>query len=440
MKTIILIIIYVAAINKISYPQSGWIQQSSGVSKNLTSIYFINSTTGWASGDSGVVIKTTNGGTNWTVQNSTTALPLLSIMFADENTGWAAGGFDDGNPLCYHNIIVIKTTNGGTAWTQQINGIGFLYNDLFVVNNQTAYITSSGICCPPFCIVEAGGIGKTSNSGLNWVGSLDRPSHSVFFLNANTGWGASRISSDVPPLRNYIFKTINAGNNWEVMFSDSMNYSPFRNIFFTDAMTGYALRSILLKTTNSGVNWQGADSINTNYISSHFFINKDTGWCCGGGGKMIRTNNGGTNWIYQSAGTSGSLRSVYFINAYTGWSAGNGGIVIKTVTGGLTSAVQISNNENSLNLEQNYPNPFNPKTIINFQIPMFSFVSLKIYNTLGKEVAISVKERKSPGKYEVEFDGSNLPSGVYFYRLAVSSSNPLTSPEFMETKRMLLIK
>lgn len=83
-------------------------------------------------------------------------------------------------------------------------------------------------------------------------------------------------------------------------------------------------------------------------------------------------------------------------------------------------------------LEQNYPNPFNPVTNLEFRISKLGFVSLKIYDVLGKEVKTLVNEKLSPGNYKVEFDGSNLTSGVYFYRL--------TAGEFTDTKRMMLVK
>jgi hypothetical protein len=68
-------------------------------------------------------------------------------------------------------------------------------------------------------------------------------------------------------------------------------------------------------------------------------------------------------------------------------------------------------------LEQNYPNPFNPSTIISYRLPVTGFVSLKIFDVLGKEVATLADEYKPAGLYEVEFDASHLPSGVYLYRL-----------------------
>jgi len=83
-------------------------------------------------------------------------------------------------------------------------------------------------------------------------------------------------------------------------------------------------------------------------------------------------------------------------------------------------------------LQQNYPNPFNPSTKISYAIPKEGFVTLKIYDVLGKEVMTLVNDSKQAGYYEAEFSGSNLASGLYFYTIKSGS--------FVETKRMILIK
>jgi hypothetical protein len=83
-------------------------------------------------------------------------------------------------------------------------------------------------------------------------------------------------------------------------------------------------------------------------------------------------------------------------------------------------------------LFQNYPNPFNPTTNIEFRIPNPGLVSLKVFDVLGKEVAALVNEQKPAGNYEVKFDGSNLPSGIYFYQLKAGN--------FIDTKKFLLLK
>ena len=86
----------------------------------------------------------------------------------------------------------------------------------------------------------------------------------------------------------------------------------------------------------------------------------------------------------------------------------------------------------SFTLNQNFPNPFNPSTIIQYAIPHSSRVTLKVYDVLGRVVAVLVDEQKNAGTYAVEFDGRSLSSGVYYYRL--------TSNNNSDVKRMLLLK
>jgi hypothetical protein len=108
-------------------------------------------------------------------------------------------------------------------------------------------------------------------------------------------------------------------------------------------------------------------------------------------------------------------------------------VVQKWFVPGVTG-VEHKPNTNSENYElyQNYPNPFNPTTTIRFTIPHRSNVTLKVYDMLGKEIATLVDEEKNPGSYEVKFDASNLPSGVYFYKIKAG--------EFTQTKKMILMK
>jgi len=106
-----------------------------------------------------------------------------------------------------------------------------------------------------------------------------------------------------------------------------------------------------------------------------------------------------------------------------------------TVTGGPPVSVDDDANTTvptEFSLEQNYPNPFNPATIIKFTISDLRFTTLKVYDVLGSEVSILLNEEKPAGIYEVEFDASSLPSGIYFYKLQAGS--------FVETKKMVLLK
>ncbi len=94
---------------------------------------------------------------------------------------------------------------------------------------------------------------------------------------------------------------------------------------------------------------------------------------------------------------------------------------------------QISQNvPENFSLRQNYPNPFNPSTKIQFSIKQFSPVEIRIFDILGKEISIMKYGTLKPGLYEIDFDGEEIPSGVYFYRIKAG--------EFTDTKRMILLK
>ena len=104
------------------------------------------------------------------------------------------------------------------------------------------------------------------------------------------------------------------------------------------------------------------------------------------------------------------------------------------LTGDSPTSVETPNDliVETFTLEQNFPNPFNPTTSIKYQLSDVGFVTLKVYDVLGNEVALLVNEKKEVGSYEVSFDASKLSSGVYIYQLNVN--------EFINTKKMVLMK
>lgn len=129
------------------------------------------------------------------------------------------------------------------------------------------------------------------------------------------------------------------------------------------------------------------------------------------------------SWEFSVSYTNG----MFFLTEATeatwyAWTIDDGAVSVEG--SGLASA--------TFSLEQNYPNPFNPSTTISFQIPQAGLVKIAVYNILGKEVALLLNEEKEAGRYEVNFDGGNLSSGVYFYKI--------TSGNFTSTRKMVLMK
>ncbi|MCH7974192.1 MAG: T9SS type A sorting domain-containing protein [Bacteroidetes bacterium] len=109
------------------------------------------------------------------------------------------------------------------------------------------------------------------------------------------------------------------------------------------------------------------------------------------------------------------------------------GVFTSALSDIITDVKEISNSiPNNFVLSQNYPNPFNPSTNINFSVPLSSFVIVKVYDVLGKEVASLVNEELKAGSYKFNFNAKGLTSGVYFYRL--------TAGNFTQTKKMILLR
>ena len=138
--------------------------------------------------------------------------------------------------------------------------------------------------------------------------------------------------------------------------------------------------------------------------------------------------------------TSDSTRCIWRVWAYNGYDSLGSNIFLVTIADQNVGINNISQEiPGEFKLYANYPNPFNPSTKIKFDVPEQSFINLKIYDYLGREIVQLVNDNMSSGTYEVDFNTSrlgNLPSGVYFYRIQINGK----SGAFVDTKRMILVK
>jgi hypothetical protein len=145
------------------------------------------------------------------------------------------------------------------------------------------------------------------------------------------------------------------------------------------------------------------------------------------------STNLGTNWIKKNEGFSPgpSIRAIVAPNNYI--FLGRDNYVWKRLVSEIINVENISTEiPSSYSLGQNYPNPFNPMTNVQFSMCNAGNAKIVVYDIQGREVQTLVNEKLNAGTYEVKFDGSELTSGVYFYKLITEG--------FTETKRMLLIK
>ncbi|MBS1493235.1 MAG: T9SS type A sorting domain-containing protein [Bacteroidetes bacterium] len=392
-------------IQSVSFSQSVWTTQYlNNIGGNyLRRVQFVNSLTGWACGGNGTLIKTTNGGNNWSVVSNGTTSFLTCIYFIDENTGWI--GSED--------AVVKKTTNGGVSWYSAPILTNDFSADFFFLNDQTGYITS-----------HDNKIHKTTNGGLSWnlINSSSFAYGQIQFFNEMTGYV-------VAP--SYFAKSIDGGLNWTRTLYDGVNQA----MTFINQQTGWITgTNSIRKTTDGGDTWINY-AIPMTFPYALKFYTPSMGWCVGASGSnavICRTINGGETWVVQKTELNNVYYDISFINSNSGWVSGNS-IISSTTNGALLSVNQISSSvPDKFSLKQNYPNPFNPETKISFDVKNSTFASLKIFDMTGKEVKTLVNENISAGSYEINFNASELNSGVYFYTLKTN--------EFTETKKMMLVK
>ncbi|MCB0727697.1 MAG: T9SS type A sorting domain-containing protein [Ignavibacteriae bacterium] len=407
------LIILFSFLSNLCFSQQGWILQSTGTDDSLRSVKFINYHTGWAAGTNGTIIKTTDSGNSWNIIFSGINADLNSLSPAisvSDTTLFISG--DSG--------IMIKSTDLGNSWSQLTTGTKENLNSIFFINSVTGWSCGNN-----------GKIIKTTDSGNNWSdlnSSTDIQLNSIFFTDQNIGWTAGFGG---------IFNTNDGGQNWSPQFIDG--YLVLRSIFFTDPFHGWAAyydNQIFgpenTRTTDGGLSWINY-SMNNSYSISINFYNSMTGWSSGFYGRINHSTDGGVSWTNQISNTDEHLNSVFFLDSINGWIAGNSGVMLKTTNAGiLTGFTNQSDYIGKYSLTQNYPNPFNPTTNLEFGISELGFVSLKVYDISGKEVATLLNEVKPAGNYVVNFNGANLSSGIYFYTVK--------SGDFISTKRMILLK
>jgi len=378
---------------------------------------------------------------NWTIKSLDTLNSLKDVSFSDENNGYAISNYDvykttnAGDSWTHkyigdyimkvfainENVAIIlssyqdiwKTTNGGTDWFNINTGTEEDFMDLHFVDASTGFIVGYN-----------GTILKTINGGMNWdplTSGTTEDLVSVCFINANTGWAAG--------YNGVILKTTDGGSTWNPQTSGTTN--PLYDICFLNDNLGFATyryEEKLLTTRDGGTTWSSKD-LDEGYYSFVSFINNSNGVIVYYYG-ILYTDNGGTSWNPQKIGTTNNLYGVS--KAGNRWIAvGNNGCILRSSFG----EVDVKDKNEipaAFSLQQNYPNPFNPGTKINYSIPKASFVTLRVYDVLGEEVATLVNEEKTPGNYESDFNASKLSTGVYLYKLQAG--------DFVQVKKMMLMK
>jgi photosystem II stability/assembly factor-like uncharacterized protein len=348
-------------------------------------------------------------------------------------------GLTDGSNYFYCSVgnsgKLLWSSDGGTNWedrsipglTENLYSVDFLFlgssDPGLVVCGQTGTMSVSN---------DAGinwtAVNTTTTENLNSVAAINK---SLFIVVGDGGT---------------ILKTYDQGFSWE---DHTVGGAKFNKIFDGGKVGAWGHLWIvgnngrIYATTDYGISWYPQNSGVTDNLNDIKFRDENQGIVVGDNGVVRYTADGGTTWQadpYFDGLTDGNIISLATVDFNTGLALvrnttldGGSSTTMFIVSSEPLSSVEYQNNiPSGYSLEQNYPNPFNPSTKIEYKILQPGFVTLKIYNMLGNEIKTLVNEEKNAGSYEIGFNATGLPSGIYFYKL--------TTNNFTETKKLVLMK
>lgn len=433
-KLIIYIVITLSTVS--ASAQDYWLSSYSPNNINLKKAAFVDSITGWVCGDSGLIMKTTNGGQNWITQNTKTKAFLHDIFFLNKRLGWALG-WNIFNPQPPYGTYMLKTTNGGIDWDTSF----FQMENVFL---RKTYFQDS---LYGFLGGSFKNILRTTNGGLNWLDVeidslvvMNFPVQNFSFYNNDYGYAVGGVMD----IAGVIWRTTNRGQRWtpylvspepniDMMFFDSLNILGFGGDFEYGAS--------VVKTTNSGENWVYESLELFGLPTVLTFRTLTDGWgSLGYTQTFIFTQNSGRSFVEINTPDSAVINDIVFPGIRHGYAVGEYGKILRFNATTVGMETEIQSNPKGFELRQNYPNPFNPYTTISYEIAGNSYVVLKVFDISGKEIRTLQNGQQNQGKYNIKFNSSNLPSGVYFYKITVRDLTGKSNEFVSQTKKMLIVK
>ncbi len=273
---------------------------------------------------------------------------------------------------------VFGSTNLGHTWSPSNNGLS-------TPSVYSLTSTSDGFI---FAGTDGGGIYRSTDLGTNWI-------------QVNNGLSSFRIYS--------------------------LTSNPQRMVFAGTLGTG------VFRSTDGGLLWE---RMNNGLVSAFIYAvaASNTGEVFAGtpSAGIYRSTNNGNSWTQTNSGLTNLNINAIAISPDGYVYAGTEGSGVFRSVEPITSIASNEPFPQHMRLEQNFPNPFNPMTTISFQLTGNSFVSLRVFDVLGKNIVTLVNGPKPTGKHSVPWNADNIPSGIYFYRFS--------SGHFSETKKLVLVK
>jgi len=473
-----------------------WTLQAYGLASWFSAVRFLNSNNGIVLGNCGSIFQTTDGGTTWTSRTKT-LVTLYGVGFADTARGIVVGDYgtilttNDGgrdwtsqSSRTYENLhgisfagassvvivgennTILTTVDGGNTWVDR--SIHPAAGTTFQFNGITINRAGHGIAVGRYDSAETSKCSAiyTRDGGVSWTPTVPVPlKSSLTSVTFTDGEKSIAVGEG-----GVIVQSPDAGQTWVLLNSHTSSH--LRGISFAGRNFGIAVGDggTIARTTDGGTTWN-PQKLGMRNLYSVSLLDTARWFIAASGGTIFYTSNGGSSWdsLWTSTGNalyglflstvsdSSSLRGSHAVIS-KGTIVGEGGTILRISYASVPTAVVDAPGASvpiEFALSQNYPNPFNGETNFELRVPASQagiaksgLISLKVYDILGREVAILVNEAMSPGSYRIRWNSTGLSSGVYFCRLQSgdASTGSTGSPQassargLVQMRKVLLLK
>ena len=364
------------------------------------------------------IYRTTNGGNIWS-QVGDNDLHLASVEAINVSGNILIAGTNIAGRGTYNSI------DSGASWTPVYSIIDG-YARAMIIRHDTVLLGTSN-----------DGVYRSTDQGNTWVNVC--PSYNTPINVRSILWNENTIYVGTHTNFGGVWKSTNLGDTWVKANSGLPQHSDnfYKDIYSLISYNNFIFAGIdysgCYRTSDGGTHW---DSVNTGLSqnSSVYSFASDESAIYLGTNKVYQSIDNGNNWssITNNLPTENPIMALYIHNGFLYAVVYGSGIWKLALP---PTDVQENLGVVTLDrfiLDQNYPNPFNPSTTFSFNLPKTSYATLKVFDLLGKELAILVNRQLSAGKHEYHWNATDLPSGIYFYRLQAG--------QYTETKKLILLR
>ncbi len=389
--------------------QGTWEKTDVPTTQSLRSVYFTDSLYGWAVGDTGTIIHTSDGGESWVVQDSQTENNIRNVFFLNRNLGWAASWNFEG----FFGTLILKTTNGGATWT----GYPYPENNIFI--NCILYLDSLNgwMGGSPHAIV------KTTDGGITWTqAAVDTnalaffPVLNIAFYDENYGYACGGLFD----IAGVTWSTSNGGEKWYPIDNADAPADEVHGLHLFDSVTvlgsggdpdfGYGVG--MIRTANGGINWNYEELTMQGNAYDLDFRNETEAWApLGPRQKLIYSLDAGLTWTEIPSPDNSAIYDMIFPDSLHGYAVGDHGAVLRY---DASSVGLLNPNEEEKIGFLVYPNPCDDVIRIKTQDTRLKMKVLRIYDVLGKKV-------REMNLQSNTIDISLLPEGIYCIQLKSDS-------------------